>query len=138
MYTVMFVQIIWWNGEKRDFLKIINLYSKCLNCNFFANLWRRDWPFEIPGKACLMNLKLKFYVMLKGLHLGKHFVFWYLKNKYHLRIFGNFRIKPWVNWMKISTFLIKKVFGRSTLHTVISSDWTLEKRALSNFAFQHC
>ena len=63
--------------KKRDFLKIIDLYSKCLNCNFFANLWRRDWPFEIPEKVCLMNLKLKFYVMLKGLHLGKHFVLFF-------------------------------------------------------------
>ena len=69
-------------AKKRDFLKIINLYSKCLNCNFFANLSKRDWLYEIPGKVCQMNLKLKFYVMLKGLHLGKHFVFWYLNTQY--------------------------------------------------------
>ena len=36
-------------------------------------------------------------------------------HKESLEIFSNFRIKPWVNWMEISTFLLKKVFGRSTL-----------------------
>ena len=102
------------NNEKSRFKKELNLQIQWLTCDIFFVLMLLDFQYIIFFLIQITENSVKFFYCYFQLEMGKKYVAWF----------------PSRPLLDLSGFV------RYILHTVILPDWTVEKWALSSFAFQ--